>query len=348
MKRKVLISELENQLKPIAERLDSLENRLGRLETEVAACKSQTELFQIGSEIEQPEIPCDEIIGKLDNVIAELQKVWTVLTFMSKPEPPREYIQPERHEEYNGRRDVYTQPLREEPASGYEPYEKDAAAEEEIQISRPTEPISEPVQPISDNKSTYSDGLPPKRSGYFHEFPETGEADISDVDFVNVQNESASGAEGQAFEEVTEARREDPLFSDTQVFSNTRLLPFLEGREFVVVRDRKKPATVRFDRSAEGRGIVRYTDNRMVSFFSTPKFLGEYYNLGKTREISAVSVCGSEYSFPRSGDISEQAVFKFVVEDGVLCLYLCTRVWGDEEKGFVYGNEQVVKLARVD
>lgn len=349
MRRKVLVSELEKQLKPIAERLDSLENRVGRLETEVAAYRSQAELLNTAADTKEPEIPFDEILTKLDYVLAELRNVRTYMAYPHEPRaqsmqpaPRTQYMQPEPLAEYERQ---YSQTERQDMIYGRRNMDAENVVESGGNAADEEIPAAEYSEQQGEN-STRSDNLPPERLGQ-NEIYETGDEDISDVDFVKVDG-SAVLKEEKAPEEIPESRRENPLLSDTQVFSNTRLLPFLEGREFVVVRDRKKPATVRFDRSAEGRGIVRYADNRLVSIFSTPKFLGEYYNLGKTRDISAVSVCGSEYSFPRSGDISEQAVFKFVVEDGVLCLYLSTRVWGDEEKGFVYGNDQVVKLARVD
>lgn len=336
MRRKILIAELEKQLKPIAQKLENLEGNVERLENEIADCKAKIELCQSVENAVQPEASYDnreasygdnllkeEILYKLDYALDELRKIG-------------KSISEQRQSEANCAQETDFR-------------RSERGHDEEEPCLFKTEYAS------GDNTdSEHMDNL-----NYYHKQYEKEDAsvDTRNVNFVRVDAETDSEDNLKTNEEaqvsdsadLTEkSGAEDLLLADTRVFSNTRLYPFFSGREFEVVRDRKKPATVKFDRSAEGRGIVKYTDNKIVSIFTGSKVLGEYYNLGKTRDIYVISVCGNEYCFPKSGDISEQAVFRFVVEEGVLCLYLSTRVWGDEQKSFIYFNEQEIKLAKVD
>lgn len=325
MRRKILIAELEKQLKPVMEKLSYFEDKIGQLEKEVKDCRLQINSLENGEETQFPELPCDEILLKLDYVISELKSTKTFLT--NKRESGR-YSEPdseEAHEKYV-EKNVLEAYSNNEPEFGGSGAESGEYAQDFSEVQ---------------TESTVKD-----------EISDDGEADTKNVAFVKLEDETGEREKSEETEKKEENIKEfpgnDPFLADTKIFSNTSAYPFFAGREFTVVRDRKKPATVKFDKSAESRGIVRYADNKLVSIFSGSKILGEYYNLGKTRDISVISICGSEYYFPRSGDISEHAVLKLTVEDGVLCLYICTRVWGDIQKSFVYGNEQLVKLAKVE
>lgn len=127
------------------------------------------------------------------------------------------------------------------------------------------------------------------------------------------------------------------------------VFPFVAGREFEVVRDRKKPVTVRFDQTAGGKGNVTLTDGRVKPLFTGSKYLGEYYYLGKVKECAGLTVEGCDgYLFPENCDPAAQAMIKFFIDDGVLYLGVYIRVWNDDGACYAYNEAKSYRLARAE
>ena len=363
MRRKVLSEEIEKQLKPLLIEIQQLKE-------EVASCKAETELYKKEVQRAMPAVSAEDLLLKLNSVLTELRNDTYLLNVDSFDSIKARQVK------LWAKFDAVLNSCNIN-AYYFEPGAFVGDLSKTVDANRwniiPEIPVnnrrintvkqcygmaieSEGGQPFMGEIGVYLSEVAPEVSRRI--IKETTISDVKSLEYakpeaknvtqVRILAENLPAEENMEPEPVkTEVKNEaDSL--NTQLFSNTGILPLYSGREFSVVRDRKKPATLKFEKSTESRGIVKYSDNRLLSLFAGSKYLGEYYNLGKLRDISVVSVCGNEYYLPQSNDVSAQAVFKFAIEEGILCLYLCIRVWGDAEKSFVYGNEQVIRLAQVD